>query len=830
MNKTLTKSRRRNSGSEMTKLSAARRTAASANGPLDVDLLRKLDAWWRAANYLSVGQTYLYDNPLLRKPLKKEHVKPRLVGHWGTTPGLNFIYVHLNRVIKERDLNMIYLIGPGHGGPGLVANTYLEGTYSETYPNVSQDEEGMKKLFKQFSFPGGIPSHVAPETPGSIHEGGELGYALSHAYGAAFDNPDLIVAAVVGDGEAETGPLATSWHSNKFLNPATDGAVLPILHLNGYKIANPCVLARIPHDELEALFQGYGYTPIFVEGREPMKMHQLMAAALDEALDQIRRIWKAAREKGVTERPRWPMIVLRSPKGWTCPKEIDGKRAEDSWRSHQVPMGEMHEKPGHIKILEQWMRSYRPEELFDKNGRFKPELAALAPRRERLMSTNPHANGGLLLRDLRMPDFRKYAVEVKNPGATEAEATRVMGKFLRDVMKLNLESKNFRLFSPDENNSNRWQDALEVTNRAWMAERLDYDDHLAPDGRVMEMLSEHQCQGWLEGYLLTGRHGFFSCYEAFIHIIDSMFNQHAKWLKVCNHIPWRRPIASLNYLLSSHVWRQDHNGFSHQDPGFIDHVVNKKAEVVRVYLPPDANCLLSVTDHCLRSRNYVNVVVAGKQPAPVWLTMDEAVKHCTAGVGIWEWASNDRGGEPDVVMACCGDVPTLETLAAVDLLRQHMPELKVRVINVVNLMKLQPPSEHPHGLSDHDFDTLFTKDKPIVFAFHGYPWLIHRLTYRRTNHKNLHVRGYKEEGTTTTPFDMCVLNEIDRFHLVQDVIDRLPQLGSKAAYAKQAIRNALIEHRHYIIERGEDHPFVLGWRWGEKARVAARSSTEGDNV
>jgi xylulose-5-phosphate/fructose-6-phosphate phosphoketolase len=828
MNK-LAKSRRIN-GPAMTKLTATRPTAAAAKNPLDAESLRKIDAWWRAANYLSVGQTYLYDNPLLKEPLKKEHVKPRLVGHWGTTPGLNFIYVHLNRVIKERDLNMIYIIGPGHGGPGIVANTWLEGTYSETYPNISPDEEGIKKLFKQFSFPGGIPSHVAPETPGSIHEGGELGYALSHAFGAAFDNPDLIVAAVVGDGEAETGPLATSWHSNKFLNPATDGAVLPILHLNGYKIANPCVLARISHEELDQLFRGYGYTPIFVEGREPAKMHQLMAGALDEAIGAIQRAQSNARTNGSTERPRWPMIVLRSPKGWTCPKEIDGKRAEDSWRSHQVPMGEMHEKPDHIKILEQWMKSYKPSELFDSNGRFKPEFAEIAPKGQRRMSANPHGNGGLLLRDLRLPDFRKYAIEIRKPGGAEAEATRAMGKFLRDVMKLNLECKNFRLFSPDENNSNRWQDALEVTNRVWMAERYDYDDHLAPEGRVMEMLSEHQCQGWLEGYLLTGRHGFFSCYEAFIHIIDSMFNQHAKWLKVCHHIPWRRPIASLNYLLSSHVWRQDHNGFSHQDPGFIDHVVNKKAEVVRVYLPPDANCLLSVTDHCLRSRNYINVVVAGKQPAPVWLTMDEAIKHCSAGVSIWEWASNDKGGEPDVVMACCGDVPTLETLAAVDLIRQHMPELKVRMINVVNLMKLQPASEHPHGLNDLDFDTLFTKDKPVIFAFHGYPWLIHRLTYRRTNHKNIHVRGYKEEGTTTTPFDMCVLNEIDRFHLVQDVIDRLPQLGSRAAYAKQAIRNALIEHRHYINELGEDHPFVLGWKWGEKARVAARSSTEGDNV
>jgi xylulose-5-phosphate/fructose-6-phosphate phosphoketolase len=838
--KSLAKSSRRISGAA-TKKSADLENATAAlaraatktggSGPLDAGLLRKMDAWWRAANYLSVGQTYLYDNPLLKEPLKKEHVKPRLVGHWGTTPGLNFIYVHLNRLIKERDLDMIYIIGPGHGGPGIVANTWLEGTYSEVYPNISQDEEGMKKLFKQFSFPGGIPSHVAPETPGSIHEGGELGYALSHAFGAAYDNPGLIVAAVVGDGEAETGPLATSWHSNKFLNPATDGAVLPILHLNGYKIANPCVLARISHEELDQLFRGYGYTPIFVEGHEPAKMHQLMAAALDQAIGEIQRVQNAARKNGSAERPRWPMIILRSPKGWTCPKEIDGKRAEGSWRSHQVPMGDMQAKPEHIKILEKWMKAYKPEELFDANGKFKSEFAEIAPKGERRMSANPHSNGGLLLRDLRMPDFRQYAVECQKPGATNAEATRQMGRFLRDVMKLNLENKNFRLFSPDENNSNRWQDALEVTNRAWMAERFDYDDHLAPDGRVMEMLSEHQCQGWLEGYLLTGRHGFFSCYEAFIHIIDSMFNQHAKWLKVCNHIPWRRPIASLNYLLSSHVWRQDHNGFSHQDPGFIDHVVNKKAEVVRVYLPPDANCLLSVTDHCLRSRNYINLVVAGKQPAPVWLTMDEAIKHCTAGLGIWEWASNDKGGEPDVVMACCGDVPTLETLAAVDLLRKHVPELKIRVVNVVNLMKLQPSSEHPHGLNDHDFDTLFTTDKPIVFAFHGYPWLIHRLTYRRTNHKNIHVRGYKEEGTTTTPFDMCVLNEIDRFHLVQDVIDRLPQLGSRAAYAKQAIRNALIEHRQYIDEHGEDHPFVLGWKWGEQAPAAVtRSSTEGDNV
>jgi xylulose-5-phosphate/fructose-6-phosphate phosphoketolase len=799
--------------------------------PLSPDLVRRMDAYWRAANYLSVGQIYLYDNPLLRQPLKKEHVKPRLLGHWGTTPGLNFIYVHLNRVIKENDLSVLFVTGPGHGGPALVANVYLEGVYSEVYPNISQDEEGMKLLFKQFSFPGGIPSHVAPETPGSIHEGGELGYALSHAYGAAFDNPDLIVAAVVGDGEAETGPLATSWHSNKFLNPATDGAVLPILHLNGYKIANPCILARIPREELDQLMRGYGHDPIFVEGRDPAEMHQLMAAALDRAVSEIRRIQSEARKKGVAGRPRWPMIVLRSPKGWTGPKQVDGKKTEDYWRSHQVPMGEMHEKPEHLKILEKWMKSYRPEELFDASGRLKPELAALAPAGTLRMGANPHANGGLLLQDLRLPDFREYAVAVKSPGAADAESTRVMGRFLRDVMKHSLPRRNFRLFSPDENNSNRWQDVLEVTNRAWMAERVDDDDKLAPDGRVMEMLSEHQCQGWLEGYLLTGRHGFFSCYEAFIHIIDSMFNQHAKWLKVCGHIPWRRPIASLNYLLSSHVWRQDHNGFSHQDPGFIDHVINKKAEVVRVYLPPDANCLLSVTDHCLRSRNYVNVVVAGKQPAPQWLTMDQAVRHCTAGIGIWEWASNDAGGEPDVVMGCCGDVPTLETLAAVDLLRKHLPELKIRVINVVNLMKLQSPTEHPHGLSDQDFDALFTKDKPVVFAFHGYPWLVHRLTYRRKNHDNLHVRGYKEEGTTTTPFDMVVLNDMDRFHLAQDVIDRVPSLGSRAAYAKQAIRDVLTEHRRYINERGEDHPLVTGWRWGAKAPAGPGTrSTEADNV
>jgi xylulose-5-phosphate/fructose-6-phosphate phosphoketolase len=792
---------------------------------------RQIDAYWRAANYLSVGQIYLFDNPLLKTPLKKEHVKPRLLGHWGTTPGLNFIYAHLNRLIKKLDLDMIYITGPGHGGPGLVANAYLEGTYSEVYPNISQDEEGMKKLFTQFSFPGGIPSHVAPETPGSMHEGGELGYALSHAYGAAYDNPDLIVACVVGDGEAETGPLATSWHSNKFLNPIGDGAVLPILHLNGYKIANPTVLARIPHEELDALFRGYGYAPHFVEGDDPKVMHELMAKTLEAAINDIRRIQEDARRTGSSKRPAWPMIVLRTPKGWTCPKEIDGKRTEGYWRSHQVPMGEMHDKPEHVHILETWMKSYQPEDLFDASGHLKAELAALAPSGTRRMSANPHANGGLLLRDLRLPDFRDYAVEAPSPGIATAEATRVMGTYLRDVMKLNLKARNFRLFSPDESNSNRWQDALEVTNRAWVAESFPYDDHLAADGRVMEMLSEHQCQGWLEGYLLTGRHGFFSCYEAFIHIIDSMFNQHAKWLKVCNDIEWRRPIASLNYLLSSHVWRQDHNGFSHQDPGFIDHVINKKAEVVRVYLPPDANCLLSVTEHCLKSRNYVNVIVAGKQPAPQWLTMDQAIKHCEAGLGIWEWASNDRGGAPDVVMACCGDVPTLETLAAVELLRAHAPELKIRVINIVNLMRLQPPSEHPHGLTDRDFDALFTTNKPIIFAFHGYPWLIHRLTYRRTGHDNLHVRGYKEEGTTSTPFDMCVMNEIDRFHLVGDVIDRAPGLSDRAAYAKQELHEKLIDHRHYICRYGDDMPEIKNWVWGGKsAKEGGRTSTEGDNV
>ncbi len=798
--------------------------------------MRLMNAYWRAANYLSVGQIYLYDNPLLKEPLSLRHIKPRLLGHWGTTPGLNFIYVHLNRVIKARDLNVIYVCGPGHGGPGMVANTYLEGTYSEIYTDITRDEAGMKKLFKQFSFPGGIPSHDAPETPGSINEGGELGYSLSHAFGAVFDNPDLIAACVVGDGEAETGPLATAWHSNKFLNPATDGAVLPILHLNGYKIANPTVLARISHEELEDLFKGYGYRPYFVEGSDPETMHQLMAEALDAVLDEIAAIQAEARgaevrvggekaqqqkkqkgQKGQEQKgtnPKWPMIVLRTPKGWTGPREVDGLKTEGFWRSHQVPVTDMQTKPGHVKLLEDWMRSYRPEELFDSSGKLVPEVAALAPEGEKRMGANPHANGGLLLRDLRMPDFRDYAVTVPGPGQAVAESTRVMGRFLRDIMRLNMEQRNFRVMGPDETASNRLDALFEVTDRSWMAEILPEDEHLAPDGRVMEILSEHTCQGWLEGYLLTGRHGLFSCYEAFIHIVDSMFNQHAKWLKVAGReIPWRRPIASLNYLLTSHVWRQDHNGFSHQDPGFIDHVVNKKAEVVRVYFPPDANTLLSVTDHCLRSRNMVNVIVAGKQPQPQWLDMESAVKHCTAGIGIWEWASNDKGPGPDVVMACCGDVPTLETLAAVELLRKYAPELKVRVINVVDLMTLQPKEEHPHGLSGPDFDVLFTTGKPVIFAYHGYPWLIHRLTYRRTNHKNIHVRGYKEEGTTTTPFDMAVRNDLDRFHLVSDVIDRVPRLGHVAAYAKQAIRDKLIEHKEYISRYGEDMPEIREWTW-----------------
>jgi xylulose-5-phosphate/fructose-6-phosphate phosphoketolase len=786
---------------------------AAMKNTLGTEQLLRMDAYWRAANYLSVGQIYLLDNPLLKEPLSLQHIKPRLLGHWGTTPGLNFIYVHLNRIIRERDLDMIYVCGPGHGGPAMVANTYLEGTYSAFYPDVSQDAEGMKRLFTQFSFPGGIPSHVAPETPGSIHEGGELGYSLSHAFGAAFDNPGLIVACVVGDGEAETGALATGWHSNKFLNPVNDGAVLPILHLNGYKIQNPCILARIPREELLQLLLGYGYAPLFVEGEEPEAMHQAMAKALNAAIDGIRTIQEKARAAESAARPRWPMIVLRTPKGWTGPKEVDGKPSEGTWRSHQVPFANMAENPEHVRLLETWMRSYRPEELFDGRGRLLPELAALAPEGDRRMGANPHANGGLLLQDLRMPDFAEYAVDVPSPGAVDAEATRIAGAFLRDVMQRNAESRNFRVFGPDETASNRLGALFEATGKTWVESRLPTDEDLSPDGRVMEMLSEHQCQGWLEGYLLTGRHGLFSCYEAFIHIVDSMFNQHAKWLKVTRDIPWRRPIASLTYLLTSHVWRQDHNGFSHQDPGFIDHVVNKKAETIRVYLPPDANTLLSVTDHALRSRNYVNVIIAGKQPSPQWLSIDAAVHHCTAGIGIWEWASNDRGAEPDVVMACAGDVPTLETLAAVSLLRRMVPGLRIRVVNVVDLMVLQPAGEHPHGLSDKEFDAIFTRDKPIIFAFHGYPWLIHRLTYRRTNHANLHVRGYKEEGTTTTPFDMVVLNDLDRFHLAGDVIDRVPALGAKAAYAKQELRDLLLDHKHYIRVHGEDMPGVRDWKW-----------------
>jgi len=788
-------------------------TQAPLEGPLTREELQLMDAYWRAANYLSVGQIYLLDNPLLKEPLTLAHVKPRLLGHWGTTPGLNFIYVHLNRIINRYDLNMIYVAGPGHGGPGLVANTWLEGSYSEFYPNVPADGEGMRKLFRQFSFPGGVGSHVTPETPGSIHEGGELGYALSHAFGAAFDNPDLIVACVIGDGEAETGPLATAWHSNKFLNPATDGAVLPILHLNGYKIANPTILARISHEELESLLRGYGYKPHFVEGDEPYYMHQRMAATLERVSAEIREIQQAARRGERNARPQWPMIVLRSPKGWTGPKWVDGQKTEGYWRSHQVPFAKVVENPEHLKLLDVWLRSYNPEQLFDGEGRLRPELAALAPIGERRMGANPHANGGTLLRNLHMPDFRDFAVTVGHPGAADAEATRVMGGFLREVMKRNLNSRNFRVMGPDETASNRLGALFEVTGRSWMAETLPEDEHLSQDGRVMEILSEHTCQGWLEGYLLTGRHGLFSCYEAFIHIVDSMFNQHAKWLKVSKEIPWRRPVASLNYLLTSHVWRQDHNGFSHQDPGFIDHVVNKKADIIRVYLPPDANTLLYITDKCLRSRDFVNVIVAGKQPQPQWLDMDAAIKHCSAGIGIWEWASNDRGSEPDVVMGCAGDVPTLETLAAVAILREHVPELKVRVINVVDLMTLQQKEEHPHGLSDRDFDSLFTTDKPLIFAYHGYPWLIHRLTYRRTNHCNLHVRGFKEEGTTTTPFDMAVRNDIDRFHLVADVIDRVPKLGYQAAYLKQFVRDKLIEHREYIVRHGEDMPEVREWTW-----------------
>jgi xylulose-5-phosphate/fructose-6-phosphate phosphoketolase len=772
--------------------------------------LARMNAYWRAANYLSVGQIYLLDNPLLKEPLQLAHIKPRLLGHWGTTPGLNFIYVHMNRLIKRHDLNMIFIAGPGHGGPAVVANTWLEGSYSELYSNISQDEEGMRRLFRQFSFPGGIPSHAAPETPGSIHEGGELGYALLHAYGAVLDNPDLIACCVVGDGEAETGPLATSWHSNKFLNPRADGAVLPVLHLNGYKIANPAVLARISHAELESLFVGYGYKPYFVDGDAPEAMHQAMAAALDLAIGEIREIQRKARDGSETRRQMWPMIVLRSPKGWTGPKEVDGNKTEGSWRSHQVPFGDM-ENPEHRLLLEVWMRSYRPQELFDASGRLMPELAALAPHGERRMGANPHANGGMLLHDLRLPDFRDYEVMVPAPGGTLAESTRVMGEFLRDVMRKNAD--NFRVFGPDETASNRLGALFEVTNRAWMAERYDSDDHLAADGRIMEILSEHACEGWLEGYLLSGRHGLFSCYEAFIHIIDSMFNQHAKWLKVCNGIPWRRPIASLNILLTSHVWRQDHNGLSHQDPGFIDHVVNKKADIIRVYLPPDANTLLAITDRCLRSRNLVNVIIAGKQPELQWLDMKAAINHASTGIGMWEWACNDQGGEPDVVLVAAGDVPTLEMLAAIDILRQLAPELKIRFINVLDLMTLQPQEEHPHGLSSKEFDSLFTADKPIIFAYHGYPWLIHRLTYRRSNHGNLHVRGYKEEGTTTTPFDMAVLNTLDRFHLVMDVADRVPKLQAQAAHIKQRMRDKLNEHTQYIHQLGEDMPEIRNWKW-----------------
>ena len=781
---------------------------------LDEKSARDIDAYWRAANYLSVGQIYLCDNPLMKQPLAPAHIKRMLLGHWGTTPGQNFIYTHLNRVIKKYDLDMIYMSGPGHGGPAVVGSTYLEGTYSEIYSNISQDEAGLKRLFKQFSFPGGIPSHASAECPGSIHEGGELGYSLSHAFGAVFDNPRLTVACVVGDGEAETGPLATSWHSNKFLNPASDGAVLPILHLNGYKIANPTLLARISREELQQLLQGCGWVPYFVEGDEPMAMHEAMAGTLDVVIEQIRGIQDAARKAGAkAQRPRWPMMVLASPKGWTGPKVIDGKKIEGTFRSHQVPLADPATNPAHLKQLEDWLRSYRPEELFDAGGKLRAELAALAPTGDRRMGANPNANGGMLLRDLRMPDFSDYAVEVPHPGVAGIGDTRVAAKFLRDVMKRNAEPRNFRLFGPDETVSNGLEAVFESSQRQWMAPISKDDDYLAPNGQVMEVLSEHQCEGWLEGYLLTGRHGLFNCYEAFIHIVDSMFNQHAKWLKVTAGLPWRRKIASLNYLLSSHVWRQDHNGFTHQDPGFIDHVVNKKAEIVRVYLPPDANCLLSVMDHCLRSRHYVNVMVAGKHPAPQWLSMEAAINHCTQGIGIWQWASNDQQQEPDVVMACAGDVPTLETLAAVSILRQELSDLKIRVVNVVDLMKLQPQSEHPHGLSDSDFDALFTRNKPVIFAFHAYPWLIHRLTYRRHNHANLHVRGYKEEGTITTAFDMTVLNDMDRFHLAIDAVNRLPQTGSRGDYLRQKLQDKLVEHKQYIDQFGEDMPEIKNWKW-----------------
>ena len=790
-------------------------TAARSPARLAEHELERIDAYWRAANYVSVGQIYLLDNPLLREPLRPEHIKPRLLGHFGTVPGLNLVYAHLNRVIRARSLNVMYVTGPGHGGPGLVANAYLEGTYSEVYPSITPDAEGLRRLFRQFSFPGGIPSHVAPETPGSIHEGGELGYALSHAYGAAFDNPDLLVACVIGDGEAETGPLAASWHANKWVDPRRDGTVLPILHLNGYKIANPTVLARIPERELISMLEGFGHRVHVVAGDDPADVHQQMAATLDTVLDEINAIQSAAREGSAGERARWPMIVLRTPKGWTGPRQVDGKPVEGHWRSHQVPMADVRENPAHLALLEGWMRSYRPDELFDGAGALRTELAELAPRGERRMSANPHANGGLLLRDLRLPDFRSFAVPVESPGGSRSEATRVLGELLREVIRLN--PTTFRLFGPDETASNRLQAVFDVTDKAWSAEILPTDDHLAPDGRVLEILSEHVCQGWLEGYLLTGRHGLFNCYEAFIHIIDSMFNQHAKWLKTTQAIPWRRPIASLNYLLSSHVWRQDHNGFSHQDPGFIDHVVNKKAEIIRVYLPPDANTLLSVADHCLRSRHYVNVIVAGKQPMPNWLSMDDAVLHAARGIGIWEWASTDAGAEPDVVLGCAGDVPTFETLAAADILRRNVPDLRIRVVNVIDLMRLQDEREHPHGLSDSEFDALFTTDRPIVFAYHGYPWLIHRLTYRRTNHANLHVRGYKEEGTTTTPFDMVMLNDLDRFHLVIDVIDRVPSLGERAAHLRQQMVDRRAEARAYTREYGEDAPYVRDWAWPDSS-------------